>query len=78
MKVTSMDWNRKHYGVKFFYSVSKKGLDRKVDRWKFTQNGRRNHKLTVEEVQTMEFQFGPMKSWVYYAAAMLYKTEWVE
>lgn len=76
--VTSMDWNRKHYGVKFFYSVSKQGLDRKVDRWKFTQNGKPNHKLTLESVELITFHFGPTKSWIYYGVAILYKTEWVE
>jgi hypothetical protein len=70
MMVTSMDWN------KFFYSVSKQGLDRKVDRWKFTQNGRPHHKLIIEQVEPITFQFGPTGLWIYYGAAVLYRSEW--
>ena len=78
MMVTSMDWNKKRYGIKFFHSVSKKGLDRIVDRWKFKQNGKAHHKLIIEQVEPVSFQFGPTGLWIYYGVAILYRTEYVE
>jgi hypothetical protein len=78
--VTSMDWNKKRYGIKFFHSISKQGLDRIVDRWKFKQNGKTNQKLIIEQVEPIIFtiQSGRIGTWDYYCAAILYRTEWVE
>jgi hypothetical protein len=77
--MSTTEQTKKQYSIKFLHSTSKAGLDRKFNKWRDNMNWRNNSswRFSVEGLESITFQYGPVNLWMLYGVAILYRLEWL-